>query len=711
MPDYRKELNAAQHAAVTSPPGHTLVVAGAGTGKTRTITYRLAWLAEQGVPPEEILLLTFTRKAAHEMLARAEKLLGRRLQNLPGGTFHSFAFSVLRIHKPGWLNGRNFTLMDAADISQLIRECREQILAGKKDPHFPKSQTIAGLISKARNKELSLTELVRGDSCHLLQYAPQLEELAAAYAACKRERGVLDYDDMLFELEALLAQGGDAARAVRRRFSHILVDEYQDTNAVQARIVRLLAQPAPGREQGAHVMAVGDEAQSIYAFRGANVRNIMDFPTLFPGAKIVRLEQNYRSTQPILDIANGILSGAAQSYKKQLFTTRKDGELPGLIRPASDACEAEAVADRIENLLREHRPHEIAVLFRSGFHSYALENALRKRGLPFRKYGGLRFVEAAHVKDLLAYARLAINPWDYPAFARLALMHKGIGPKTMARLHSALVGGNADEIARALRRFPDLREDLALIEQLVCSSPSPREFFEAVLVNYRMRLEDLYPDDWPSRQEALQEILRLAETYESLDVFVADLALEPDGEEDVRAEEFLTLSTIHSAKGLEWNAVLILDVVEDRFPSRHSQARPEDFEEERRLFYVACTRARQSLDIYAPAALYSYNGGGPVALSPFLRELPQALFKVSGKRPGACLIKQSGPAELDAAEPAGSGVFAAGGAPLRESRYCRHRIFGKGKIIKFLDDERVQVNFPGMGLKVILADYLMPEEG
>lgn len=720
MPDYKTALNEAQYQAATSPPGHALVVAGAGSGKTRTIVYRLAWLAEQGIPPETILLLTFTRKAAHEMLARAEDLLGRSLRDLPGGTFHSFAFNSLRIYKPEWLEGRSFTLMDQADINQALKDCRDKLKIGKGDSSFPKTQTVASLLSKARNKELEMGELLRQESYHLLPHAEGILSIGQAYAAYKRERGLLDYDDLLFELENLLARDERAARALRGRFSHILVDEYQDTNLVQARIVRQLAQPASEGAPGASVMAVGDEAQSIYAFRGANARNILDFPKLFPGARVIRLEQNYRSTQPILNVANGILANAAESFKKRLYTKKKGGELPRLVRPASDAAEAEAVTARIQELLATHKPHEIAVLFRAGFHSYALENALRKNSIAFRKYGGLRFVEAAHIKDLISFARLAINPLDFPAFGRIAQMHRGIGPKTMASLHQALLANDEAAMARALKRFPRFLEDLEMIASLREKELKPEDFFEELLAWYRPRLEELYPDDWPSRLQGLEEILAMSQAYDNLDLFLADMALDSATEDTEQAEDYITLSTIHSAKGLEWSAVIILDAVEDRFPSRHAQARPEDFEEERRLFYVACTRARNTLEIYAPAAIYSHNGGGPASESPFLRELPQSLFQNVGAQKGMALAAPRKTPKLrphlplaettPEKEATGSGLFVAGGKPDANAGYCRHKLFGRGKIIQRLDDDRVQVNFPGFGLKIILSDYLMPEE-
>lgn len=497
MIDYAQALNEAQLEAVTAGDGPVLVVAGAGSGKTRTIVYRLAWLAEHGVAPDAILLLTFTRKAAREMLQRAGLLLGQGLSGVQGGTFHSFAYSVLRHWRPAWLEGRPFTVMDSADITALIRQCRETLGMGKGDRGFPKTASVAAWLSKARNKELPLEEVLRREAFHLLPYADALTRLGQAYDAARRDRGLLDYDDLLFELEALLAANGPAAQALRRRFSHVLVDEYQDTNLVQARIVRLLAGPLDagpaGGSDGAgdaapapcNVMAVGDEAQSIYAFRGANVRNILDFPKLFPGTRVIRLEENYRSVRPVLDVANSLLAHAAESFRKTLFTRRQGGEAVRLITPLSDETQAALVTRRIAELLKTHLPHEIAVLFRAGFHSFALEVALKRAGIPFRKYGGLRFVEAAHIRDVVAFARLALNPLDGLAFARVAGMHKGIGPKTVERLHAALRTGEPAVVDKAFARFPELAADLAFIDGLRNRRPTPADFFDQVLDHYR----------------------------------------------------------------------------------------------------------------------------------------------------------------------------------------------------------------------------------
>lgn len=717
MLDYTKALNKAQYEAATCEAPSALVIAGAGSGKTRTIVYRMAWLAEHNVAPESILLLTFTRKAANEMLGRASNLLENSLAGVSGGTFHSFAYGVLRRYSPDWLNGGQFTLMDQPDILQAIRDCKEKLKLGKKDPSFPRSQMIASIFSKTRNKELSIAEILRRDSFHLLPHAEALADLFTEFSAFKREKALLDYDDLLFELEALLKADGAAAASVRARYSHILVDEYQDTNLVQARLIRLLAGSTASGEFSAQVMAVGDEAQSIYGFRGANVQNILNFPKIFPNTQIIRLEENYRSTQPILDVANDILSHASESFHKKLFSSRPGGEAVRLLSPLSDASEAQLVVKRVEELLAVNLPHEIAVLFRSGFHSYPLEAALRRAGIPFRKYGGLRFVEASHIKDVLAYARLAINPLDFPAFSRLAAMAKGVGPKTCVKLHNLLVEGDAEKISKGFARFPDLTADMRLIETLRDENSPPAVFFDKLLDHYKPRLEIVYPDDWPSRLQGLEEIPQLAQSYSALDLFVADLALEsPEDDNSKDREKCVTLSTVHSAKGLEWNSVIILDMVEDRFPSRHALNRSEDYEEERRLFYVACTRARKSLDIYAPSSIYSRaeQGQAMAAPSPFVREISPALVDRYKERYGGLLVKENVKSKKFAPSPASApgeenaGVFAQ--KTSSGSGYCRHRIFGRGKIIKKFDDGKIQVNFPGFGLKIILGEYLNLED-
>ena len=735
-------LNPAQLEAVTAPDGPVLVIAGAGSGKTRTIVHRLAWLAEQGVPASDMLLLTFTRKASREMLLRATDLLGYSIGGVHGGTFHSFAFSVLRQYRPAWAEGP-VTVMDSADSASAIQQCKERLKVGKGDRSFPKTQTIIGLLSKARTKDISIGDVLQRDAQHLLPHADALESIGEAYRGYRRQHGLLDYDDLLFELEDLLKGDPEAGREglaerFRERYRYIMVDEYQDTNRVQARLVRLLAGEA------GNVMAVGDDAQSIYAFRGADVRNILDFPKLFPGTRVIRLEENYRSTQPVLDVANAVLAPASEGFRKNLFTTKENTpKTPRvrLVRPMSDLTQANVVAARVEELLDRYQAKEIAVLFRAGYQSYHLEVALSKRGIKFRKYGGLRYAEAVHVKDVVAFVRLAINPLDMPSFERVAGLSKGVGTKTAEKIYHVAAQGDFDALRKACTKYPDLWSDMLLLDKLREHNLTPAALIEMVIEHYTPRLQAIFPDDWPRRQQGLSELAHIASAYTDLEQFVADLSLETP-EDD--ADEFdeagrVVLSTIHSSKGLEWDAVILLDLVEDRFPSRHALVRPEDFEEERRLMYVACTRAREDLELFVPATLYSRQNGGnePATPSPFVRELPFSALeewqegytgRISKRstsfagdpafsrpsldiprelaNPNAGRVKGVFPPPV-IPEAKGDRAASKGGAGCG---YCRHKVFGRGKIVEQLPPDKCRVNFPGFGLKVILSAFLTLEE-
>ena len=735
-------LNPAQLEAVTAPDGPVLVIAGAGSGKTRTIVHRLAWLAEQGVPASDMLLLTFTRKASREMLLRATDLLGYSIGGVHGGTFHSFAFSVLRQYRPAWAEGP-VTVMDSADSASAIQQCKERLKVGKGDRSFPKTQTIIGLLSKARNKEISIGDVLQRDAQHLLPHADALESIGEAYRGYRRQHGLLDYDDLLFELEDLLKGDPEAGREglaerFRERYRYIMVDEYQDTNRVQARLVRLLAGEA------GNVMAVGDDAQSIYAFRGADVRNILDFPKLFPGTRVIRLEENYRSTQPVLDVANAVLAPASEGFRKNLFTTKENTpKTPRvrLVRPMSDLTQANVVAARVEELLDRYQAKEIAVLFRAGYQSYHLEVALSKRGIKFRKYGGLRYAEAVHVKDVVAFVRLAINPLDMPSFERVAGLSKGVGTKTAEKIYHVAAQGDFDALRKACTKYPDLWSDMLLLDKLREHNLTPAALIEMVIEHYTPRLQAIFPDDWPRRQQGLSELAHIASAYTDLEQFVADLSLEtPEDDADEFDEAGRgVLSTIHSSKGLEWDAVILLDLVEDRFPSRHALVRPEDFEEERRLMYVACTRAREDLELFVPATLYSRQNGGnePATPSPFVRELPFSALeewqegytgRISKRstsfagdpafsrpsldiprelaNPNAGRVKGVFPPPV-IPEAIGDRAASKGGAGCG---YCRHKVFGRGKIVEQLPPDKCRVNFPGFGLKVILSAFLTLEE-
>mgnify|MGYP006425994237 CR=1 FL=1 len=706
--DYARHLNAAQLEAVETLNGPVLVIAGAGSGKTRTVVYRLARLVESGVAPESILLLTFTRKAANEMLNRAAHLAGQGLHGVAGGTFHAFAFGMLRRFGQRLGYEQGVSIMDRADAEGVVKQVREGEGVGKGDRSFPRKGAVLSLLSKARNKERALEDILAEDAGHLLPHAEGLQLIQKGYEAFKAKHGLLDYDDLLFKFEALLREHEDIREFLLQRYSHLMIDEFQDTNLVQGRLVRLLT----GTQ--ANVMAVGDDAQSVYAFRGATVENILQFTADFPGAKVIKLEQNYRSTQPILELTNQILAQATAKYEKHLFSERTEGPKPQVVRPLSDMTQAQGVVDKIVELSRTTPRHEIAVLFRAGYQSYPLEVALNKIGVEYQKFGGMRFAESAHIKDFMAHLRLVANPADLPAWQRALSILPGVGPKTCERIYEATLQGDEAYMARICKRIPELENTLTLLDNLRQGRLGVGAIIEQLLDYYRPFMEERYPDDFPKRQAGLEELAQIAAGYKRLEDFLADMSLDnPDTNSGQGVEEDkVVLSTIHSAKGLEWSAVLLIDLVEDRFPSRHALARPEDMEEERRLMYVACTRARDVLGLYVPDTVFKRNQGStPVMPSPFVQELPAATYEewqegyAGGFRQQQA---QPAPAPKEDAQPAPPDNSGATAQP--SNGYCYHKIFGRGKILSFIPPNKYKVNFSGFGIKTMISDYLQMEE-
>ncbi len=698
MINYEKSLNSAQLQAVTTTQGPVLVIAGAGSGKTRTIVYRLAYLVEQGIVPENILLLTFTRKAASQMLVRAGGLLGRELGSVSGGTFHGFCFLLLRKFAGvlGYNNG--FQIMDSGDSEDIIKGIRAEFKLGKGDRSFPRNRTILSFISKARNKEISLDSLIEKDAFHLREYTEDIVQVENAYTLEKQRLGLVDYDDLLFHAERLLEEHEDVLNFVRSVYKYIMVDEYQDTNLVQARLARLIS----SRE--GNIMVVGDDAQSIYGFRGADVGNILDFPNLFPGTDIIRLEENYRSTQPILNLTNEILSHMEEKFDKKLFSSRIDGPAPELIRPVSDQSQARTVLSRIVQLSSEYPLNEIAVLFRAGYHSYPLEVELNKASIPYQKYGGIKFSEAAHIKDVLSLARMVGASPDLLAWKRGLGLLSGVGPKTAEKLYRAYEQGRHEDLLKFAgknREFAELRE---LLTSLAGMEKEPDRVISAIIEFYKPYLERMHAEDLPKRLNGLEQLEQIVMGYSDLDVFLADMVLEnPEPFGMSSREDALILSTIHSAKGLEWSAVMVIDLVEDRFPSRRAMQDPGEMDEERRLLYVACTRARDCLGLFVPANVY-HRGSGfnqPVSESPFVSELSPASFQEFRENH---LGKFKKPQSVSKAP----GKSRQPTTPA--SAYCKHKIFGRGKIVMPMPPNKYKVNFPGFGLKVISSDYLEIED-
>lgn len=611
--DYAAALNSQQLAAVTAGEGPSLVIAGAGSGKTRTLVYRVAYLIDSGVDPSNILLLTFTRKSAQEMLQRAGELIGARSERVCGGTFHSVANLLLRRYGRSIGVEPGFTILDRGDAEDLIALVRSQLGLNEKDKRFPRKGTIMEMISKSENTLRSLEEIILDEFGHFADHIEDLSRLKTAYQSAKRQKQLLDYDDLLVMLRQLLLLDETARMTISRQFRYILVDEYQDTNRLQAEVVRKLAATHN------NVMVVGDDSQSIYAFRGATFKNIMEFPQLFPGTQIYKLEENYRSTQPILNLANCIIDEAAEKYTKRLFTRKIDGPLPSLVEAAGENTQSRFIAQKILELREEGVPlSEVAVLFRSSFHSFDLEIELSRKGLPFIKRGGVKFIETAHVKDLLAHVRVIANPLDTVSWNRVLMLVEGVGPKKAHDLLAAIVkGGQPFEVLRGVsgRSGQGLKNLANTLESLSgADDRSPSEQVNHIYEYYLPILKEQY-DDYPKRTRDLDHLHTIAEGYPGVNEFLADLALEPpDGsasgvDAPDRDDERLVLSTIHSAKGLEWQAVFVIWIVDGRFPSVYSFVADEDLEEERRLFYVSVTRAKRHLFLTYPINVYDKSSG------------------------------------------------------------------------------------------------------
>ena len=630
--DYAQELNPQQLKAVEVVEGPALVIAGAGSGKTRTLVYRVARLIDLGIAPSNILLLTFTRKSAQEMLGRVGLLIGGRSQQVAGGTFHSVGNVLLRRYGRSIGLEPSFTILDRGDSEDLLNLLRSQFGFNEMGKRFPRKHTIAEMFSKTVNTLGTLEDLVLNDFSHFSEYLAELTKLQEAYETTKRQRQLVDYDDLLVKLRELLRTDETARHDISHMFQYILVDEYQDTNRMQADLVRNLAATHN------NVMVVGDDSQSIYAFRGATFRNIMEFPELFPGTQIYKLEENYRSTEPILQLANSILEGAPEKYSKTLFTRKVEGTRPSIVQAVGENAQSRFIAQKILELREEGIPlDEIAVLFRSSFHAFDLELELSRCNLPFVKRGGFKFIETAHVKDLLAYMRVIHNPLDSVSWNRLLLLVEGVGPKKAKDLMTGLLNtSHPYEILKEStgRAGQGLRSLAAMLKGVTAEAPLiPADLINEIMEYYLPILKDQY-DDYPKRIRDLEHLSVMAERYHELNEFLADLTLEPPNESvtDVEApdrdDERLILSTIHSAKGLEWRCVFVIWLVDGRFPSAYSFLTPEDLEEERRLLYVAVTRAKQELFLTYPINVYDKMTGSVLSKpSRFLDEIPSSLME------------------------------------------------------------------------------------
>ena len=638
--DLLAQLNPEQADAATHGDGPLLIVAGAGTGKTRTLVHRVAHLIGRGLPAERILLLTFTRRAAQEMLSRVERLVGAASARVHGGTFHSTGHRLLRQFGQAAGLPRDFSIMDQADAEDLMGLARANLGYGKQEKRFPKKETLHYIYSRHVNTEIPVEQILGAELPQFVEYEQPIIRIFAEYTSRKHERNLVDYDDLLLYWALMLEQAPPLAERISAMYDHLLVDEYQDTNVLQARILRGMCRAHK------NITVVGDDAQSIYSFRGADVHNILDFPKQFPGATLVTLEQNYRSTQPILDVTNTVISRAEERYTKNLWTRRAGGEAPWLVTARDEQQQTRFVVDRVLELHEEEGVplREIAVLFRAGYMSADLEIELANRKVPFEKWGGLKFLEAAHIKDVLAFLRVLENPRDEVSWYRLLMLMPGIGDITARAAMAAMAERAWDpdafthwmpphrareaherlaSLLRTLRRARHGRTGLADVPG-EDSGQSVSAEIEAIRGLYDDILRERYDRPEP-RLADLDQLRVIAGGYPSRSAFLAAIALEPpqstqdlssggEGEDDA-----LILSTAHSAKGKEWDAVFLIWAVDGFFPLSRALSEVEQLEEERRLMYVAMTRARNHLAVVYPLHVYATRRGADYSIDQLSR--------------------------------------------------------------------------------------------
>lgn len=650
--EYQEALNPQQYEAATAGEGPLLIVAGAGTGKTRTLIYRLAYLVETGTPPERIVLLTFTRRAANDMTARASGLLDGRCEKVRGGTFHSFCLEVLRRHAPALDLPRNFTVLDAADAADVLSVLRARGHYASGEERFPQKKTLYSMFSAATNRDEPLHEVLARRYPQFTNHLEALTTLRTEYRQYKQNHALLDFDDLLERTLELFNTDDEIRRQVASRCKHVLVDEYQDTNALQATLVKQFA------SVHGNVTVVGDDAQSIYRFRGADFKNIFRFPDEFPNAQVLKLEQNYRSTQPILDLANQVIEQADRSYDKTLFSDETNGDLPALVPAADGDMESRFVAQLIMQFREQGVPlNDIAVLFRNSHNAYDLEVELNRRNIPFVKYGGMKLNEAAHIKDVLAHLKVAENPQDAASWNRILQLLQGIGPKTAQDLIEWITeqADNAFSVSEAgpfsSRYVAALKDLFATLRTIRAPDVSVGEQVETVLDYYQPIFEKEYSEDHPKREPDLEHLVGLAVNHESRQDFLSSLALDPieltaleqDSAED--DEPPLVLSTIHSAKGLEFHTVFLIRALDGTIPSRHALSESGGIDEELRLFYVAVTRAEENLFISYPMTQYRRSFGEYMTTpSRFIEEVPEDILEP------VQLVEEEAANELDPAD-------------------------------------------------------------
>ncbi len=630
---YERLLNEEQLAVVTAGAGPLLVIAGAGTGKTRALTYRVARLIEDGTPAERILLLTFTNRAAREMTGRVTEILGARAQGIVSGTFHSVARRLLRPWARELGYPQNFSIIDVEDATSLMKKSSEEIRKQEiRGQRFPKAKMLVRLLSTANNTNNTVEEALRQSYPQFIDHLPIIRETLLEFQSRKVQMGVMDFDDLLINWARCFNDVPDAARGLSTQFDHVLVDEYQDTNAIQAAIVDCMC-------ASKNLTVVGDDCQSIYSFRGAEFRNILEFPERHEGCQTFYLTRNYRSSPEILRLANRSIANNENQYQKELTSTQRAGSMPALVMCDGEGEEASFVCQRILELREEDIPLDnICVLYRAHHHAMELQIELSRRNIPFIVRSGIRFFEQRHIKDVVSFMRFIENPRDEIAFDRVVRLADGIGPKTAAKLHAIIkqaadlesaLSSDAIESAvpsRARNSWADLRHLLLKLLQPALRA-DPAQTLTTVVDEFYRSYANISYSNADNRVRELGTIADYATRFDSTDELLQNLSLSGamNGRDvlDVdENDEYVVLSTIHQAKGLEFNTVFVLSLAEDRFPSSRATFANGDLEEERRLFYVAATRAQRELYLTRPMHVRTREHGVVVLrASRFVEEL------------------------------------------------------------------------------------------
>ncbi len=626
--DYARELNADQLLAATTIEGKVLVIAGAGSGKTKTLTYRTSYLIENGVSPKEILLLTFTRKAANEIKGRAKTLLASRLASdtdgekdskalnaINSGTFHSFCTMLLRQYSGLLGINPRFTILDTGDSEDAIDLINKEkkYATNITSQAFPRKKTLQKIFSTSRNRRIQLRELIESSYPDIAIHIPAIEKLAIDFHEYKRINHLYDFDDIIGQVVRHLKTNDKFRQLLQNQYRYIMVDEYQDTNIPQKALIDLICAP-----ESVSLMVVGDDNQSIYAFRGANYENILLFGETYPNAKLIKLEQNYRSTPAVLNYINALSDQITLGYQKQLYSgSVVGGVTPTFCRSSNESKEAKYIADKIVALKSEYDYKDFAVLCRTSFQSNYIQLEFMERRIPFIVVGGIKFIERRHIKDVLAFVKILYNPNDTIAWHRILTLFKGVGAVTATRLTQAIAADNNSFEPLLTAKFAKKSTQLAPLYELL-SKASRADTVEQVIeliLEFYIPVLKINEDNWRERSEDFRVLTNLASEHDNLDDFLENLALDPpndsvatSGEAEGQDDDKLTISTIHSAKGLEWPVVFVNSLVDGMMPHYRSLSDFEALEEERKLFYVACSRAKNRLFLTAPDYFSSYSG-------------------------------------------------------------------------------------------------------